>query len=249
MTATQAIVWQALAAALTAPLPADRPWRDLTAPACRCEASRLWCAWLAGLAQLEQAGVAPVGLPRSADLMATLLPTPTAEPAHDPAIAATPSIGPHAPRSVAALFAAMVDALAVLDPTTAAALLDQRLRQDWALLPAPVKARLRTACVQAGERVLAALVAALATAADADAVLAITTRYAQRPALVVAALAALARAAPNPDPCPDPKPDPKPDLNRVPDHRRCPGDQCVGPAAGRALRRDIAPAAHRGAQR
>lgn len=191
--ATLARAWLALAAALHAPLPSDRPWPDREARARGVEASRLWCAWLAALERLEQAGNPPAGRPRLADLVAGLGDPSPASLGDGPSAAADPG-------SIAGLFAAevagMLDALALLDPANARALLDQRLRQDWALLPETAKARLRAVCEGSGGRVLAALLAALDGAADdaaaAAAVLAVAGRFARRPALVVAALAALA---------------------------------------------------------
>ncbi|HYN77934.1 MAG TPA: hypothetical protein VES73_09085, partial [Lamprocystis sp. (in: g-proteobacteria)] len=83
---------------------------------------------------------------------------------------------------------ARADLLAVMEPADATALLEQQLAQDWAPLPAAFKDLLRARCLDSGARVLAAL----AAATDAPAVLAVAERYRQRPALVVAALAALA---------------------------------------------------------
>ena len=205
LTATLDLAWQSLGRGLDAPLPTE-PWTDprtgrLDEAARRADATRVYCAWLAGLERMERAADGRItGLPRLADLLADLTAALGAWPAalRDPDQTAA---GDWTRPGIRGVFYAeartMADDLAVREQAPAAVLLDQRLRQDWWRLPEPFKALLRARCLDAGARVPAAL----AGAADSVALLAVAERYAQRPALVVAALAALAlwHRRPQPD--------------------------------------------------
>jgi len=205
LTATLDLAWQSLGRALDAPLP-TAPWTDprtglLDEAARRADATRIYCAWLAGLERMERAaGGRTTGLPRLTDLLADLTAALEARPAAlpDPDQSATGDVtGPGIRGVFYAEARTMADDLAVREQAPAAVLLDQRLRQDWWRLPGPFKALLRARCLDTGARVPAAL----AGAADAAALLAVAKRFAQRPALVAAALAALALWHRHPNPC------------------------------------------------
>jgi len=180
--ATLDLAWRALGEALDAPPPAGL-WpgprgEGVDEAGLRADGARLYCAYLGGLARLEQAHPGETaGRARLTDLAAALEGGPA------PDTGAAPGV-----RAGFLAECRIMAELRTLERAPAAALLEQRLRQDWSRLPASVKDLLRTRCLDPGGRVLSAL----AAAPDETAVLAIADRYAQRPDLVVAALAALA---------------------------------------------------------
>ncbi|WP_295426743.1 right-handed parallel beta-helix repeat-containing protein [uncultured Thiodictyon sp.] len=200
------LAWQALGEALDAPPPAGL-WpgprgEGVDEAGLRADGARLYCAYLGGLARLEQAHPGETaGRARLTDLLADLAAALEGGPA--PATGAAPGVR----AGFLAECRIMAEVLRTLERAPAAALLEQRLRQDWSRLPASVKDLLRTRCLDPGGRVLSAL----AAAPDEAAVLAIARRYAQRPDLVVVALAALAlrhrRRALEPGAPPTPAPD------------------------------------------
>ncbi|AUB83808.1 right-handed parallel beta-helix repeat-containing protein [Candidatus Thiodictyon syntrophicum] len=204
--ATLDFAWRALGEALDAPPPAGL-WpgprgEGVDEAGLRADGARLYCAYLGGLARLEEAHPGETaGRARLTDLLADLAAALEGGPA--PATAAAPGVR----AGFLAECRIMAALLRTLERAPAAALLEQRLRQDWSRLPASVKDLLRTRCLDPGGRVLSAL----AAAPDAAAVLAIADRYAQRPDLVAAALAALAlrhrRRAPAAGAAPTPVPD------------------------------------------
>jgi len=175
------------------PRPLADAWRRLQRAMTRrpatplaSDAARLYCLWLAatdgGPADDDSKAPSPRLRAFIAELDRERRPTAAAD---------EPS--PSEPGSIAARFSddalTLARLLRTLDPHSAGVLLDQRLDQDWEPLPAPWRAAIRERAI---DRAAEFLTAELAAAADSDALLRVASRYARRPALLVAALAWLA---------------------------------------------------------
>ncbi|EGV30163.1 hypothetical protein ThidrDRAFT_2913 [Thiorhodococcus drewsii AZ1] len=181
LTAPLEQTWDALGEALEKPLP-DGLWKD--AQARRADASRVLVAYLAArsLGRVEPQPAEDPDRSALAQALEVFSPPP---PWVDRILAGdSPSLRQLFHEEIRR----MANRLVLLKPADAREILDQRLRQDWSRLPDDVKTLIRTACLEAGRR----LVRSFLEAPDASAVLGVAESFAQRPALVVATLCQLA---------------------------------------------------------